>query len=123
MKINVKPIIAALLCTALMVCTACSGGKTETGKPESADSKASTVSEAASDTSKNDTVSAASSENSTGESITEESESSDEPKKAKAPMMRAAPSPQRITRTKILIPRMPKKPAPFPRSRMMTVPM
>ena len=78
MKINVKPIIAALLCTALMVCTACSGGKTETGKPESADSKASTVSEAASDTSKNDTVSAASSENSTGESITEESESSDD---------------------------------------------
>ena len=49
MKINVKAITAALLCGTILICSACSGTKTETSSQVSTESKSSTISEAVSD--------------------------------------------------------------------------
>ena len=74
MKINAKAITAALLCAAMLVCSACSGGKSGGESKVSSESKTSTVSSAESSTA--DSNDKPSSESSAEDSKDESSEES-----------------------------------------------
>ncbi len=77
MKINIKAITAALLCGAVIVCSACSGAKSGSDSQSSAESGSSAVSETVSE-SKNDNKNIADESKAENESSSDESKNDDE---------------------------------------------
>ena len=77
MKINVKAITAALLCGTVLVCSACSGGKTGSESKADSESKTSVVSQAVSE-SKSEISTEDSKDESAGKSSTDESKKDSE---------------------------------------------